>query len=410
MKICYISTGFPLSFQGGITNYVRNLAEDQFERGNEVFVISGPDETEFEYNIYQYKSKIIPRRIQALKDKKALAILEEFFKEHSFDIIHIHMALDIDWDLYSILKPYKYVVSLHDYFFLCPRIKMVKYDDTLCERYDEHYCAQCISWWNTHRITNGIEYRLGKVFHNTKFRLPYIRQGMTTTRYKKLKMLLEGADLLLPVSKRVQEIYEDSGIKGKYQISYIGNLSADNYKEEFDFDINKEYIDIAMIGAVSYLKGADEFIKLAKLLAEQKFRFHFFGRSNEYSDRFVNAGIIDHGPYKQADLPSILNQIDLGCVLSVWEDNGPQVVMEFLNNHIPVIGTRMGGIPDFVNETNGFLYDPYDENGLSTTAEKIRKLDRTQLLQLKKNIRRTTTSYEHGEEINALYKKIINAQ
>lgn len=223
-------------------------------------------------------------------------------------------------------------------------------------------------------------------------------------------MLLEGADLLLPVSKRVQEIYEDSGIKGKYQISYIGNLSADNYKEEFDFDINKEYIDIAMIGAVSYLKGADEFIKLAKLLAEQKFRFHFFGRSNEYSDRFVNAGIIDHGPYKQADLPSILNQIDLGCVLSVWEDNGPQVVMEFLNNHIPVIGTRMGGIPDFVNETNGFLYDPYDENGLSTTAEKIRKLDRTQLLQLKKNIKRTTTSYEHGEEINALYKKIINAQ
>ena len=407
MKICHISTGFPLSFQGGITNYVRIVAEDQYRKGNEVSVICGMDDENFSYEIFQYKSKIIPRRIQKLEDKKSLKIIEDYLKRKKFDIIHIHMALDIDWDLYSILEPYHYIISLHDYFFLCPRIKMVSYDNTVCFKYNRDKCKHCVSWFNTHRILNGIEYRIGKYCGIQSFRLPNIPQKMTTTRFNKFKKLLERADYLLPVSKRVQEIYQQSGIYGNYKVMHIGNISADQFKEEFQFDHSNRKIRIAMMGAVSYLKGADEFIKFRNLLPVEKFDLVFYGRSNEYKVKFQECGIIDNGPYNQTDLNNILQNVDLGCVLSVWEDNGPQVVMEFLNNHVPVIGTKMGGIPDFVNDNNGYLYNPYDEKELISVVEKIKSLTIEDVYYLKKCISRTKTTSDHGNELMALYKSII---
>lgn len=58
LKICHIATGFPISFNGGITNYVRALAEYQ-KKNNEVWVVSGEDSKENSFNVFVYKSKNI---------------------------------------------------------------------------------------------------------------------------------------------------------------------------------------------------------------------------------------------------------------------------------------------------------------------------------------------------------------
>ena len=118
--------------------------------------------------------------------------------------------------------------------------------------------------------------------------------------------------------------------------------------------------------------------------------------------------IVNNGSYKQIDLPKILKEYDFGCVLSIWEDNGPQVVMELLNNNIPVIGTMMGGIPDFIiDEKNGFLYNPYDDSSFNIMIEKIKKLNPNDVEQMKENITPTTTTFAHFEDIDNIYKKIL---
>lgn len=50
------------------------------------------------------------------------------------------MILDIDWNLYDIIKNYNYIISLHDYFYLCPRICMVDRNKLLCSKYEENRC------------------------------------------------------------------------------------------------------------------------------------------------------------------------------------------------------------------------------------------------------------------------------
>ena len=411
MKICHISTGFPISFQGGVTNYVRTLAEYQISQGHEVYVISGPDSGNFSFKVKEYKSdKITPMKWRAPIDKDGLIILKSFFENNGFDLIHIHMMLDIDWDIYEIIKDYKYIISLHDYFFICPRIQMLMHDNKICTSYEEKKCMHCISLFNTIRLTNALEYKISHYTSLRNFRFPEIPSKMTKERYKRFKKLLENASFLLPVSNRVKEIFINSGINGNYRVMHIGNVTADRYEPHYEFDENKKVIDIAMLGTLTYSKGADIFIEIAKKVNRNNVAFHFYGRSGKYSEAIRKSGIIDHGPYNQKELPDILKNIDFGMCLSVWEDNGPQVVMEFLNNHIPVIGTKLGGIPDFVKDGhNGILFNPFDESEVHGLIDKINNMDIQELKRMTSNVERTTTTQEHCIDMDSVYREAMNA-
>ncbi|MBQ7863271.1 MAG: glycosyltransferase [Lachnospiraceae bacterium] len=408
MRICHISTGYPISFQGGITNYVRSIAESQVRDGNVVYVVSSEETDKYAFSTYKYLSnKISPFRLQALKDKKGLERIQKFLDDYQFDIIHIHMIMDIDWDLYDIVKKYKYIVSLHDYFMLCPRIQMLQANGTLCDRYDVNKCRKCISWFNQYRIFSSLENRIR--VKNKGFSFPKVSQKMTDMRYLKYKHLLENADCLLPVSYRVEEIFKNSGISGTYKVLHIGNISADRYKKEFHFDdTTNRKIKVVMLGSLAKIKGAELLIEFADRFDRQKFSFHFWGRPNEYESELIKHGIINHGAYQQTDLEAILEDADLGLVLSIWEDNGPQVVMEFLNNNVPVIGTEMGGIPDFIKHgVNGFLFNPYENESKEELCKKVNQLTISDIYKIKKNIRPTLTTVEHYSELKKIYEEVI---
>lgn len=408
MKICHFCTGFAISFQGGITNYVRALADAQVDKGNEVWVVSAEPGQTYGYAVKPYQSKKIrPFALRALSDKAGLREIESFLQERQFDLIHVHMVLDVDWDLYKVLKPYHYVVSLHDYFYLCPRIVMMKPNGGVCAQYNEKQCEKCVTWFDTIRGCNKVAGLIRKLGWKN-FRFPAIGQTMTAKRFEKNKMLLENAQALLPVSTRVQQIYENSGICGNYKMLHIGNITADRYSPVFAENRDKDKIDVVMLGSLIHIKGRDLFVKLARSLDNEKFRVNFYGRSADYAQVIQEAGIVDHGPYKQDELPAILANADIGLVLSIWEDNGPQVVMEMLNNHVPVVGTRMGGIPDFVKDgENGFLFDPYGEDDFDRLVDRLNGLTREDIIGMKRNIQPTMTTTGHAEAMDEVYRQII---
>lgn len=408
MKIIHISTGFPLSFQGGITNYVRNLAKKQAENGHEVWVLSGPDNNkESDLHYKEYSSSIRPFSLKKAVDKKSLLELERFLAKEKFDIIHIHMMLDIDWDLYNVIKNYRYIVSLHDYFYLCPRIQMVDIDGNVCKTYDKEKCRRCVKLFDQYRYTNAIKRRLKKYFNIV---LPDIESPVVNERFEKMKKLLEGAKMLLPVSKRVMEIYEESGILNTYKVLHIGNSSADKFSDvAVRYKKTSGRIKIAMLSSLSHIKGGDLYIRFAKEFDSRKYEFHFWGRTDILQIGDNKSNIIYHGAYKQDQLSGILSDVDIGMVLSIWEDNGPQVVMEFLNNRIPVVGTKMGGIPDFVIDgENGFLFDPYNPAEIDRVIDYFNHeftYDKLSILQ--HNIKHTKTPSEHYDDMMEVYQEVL---
>lgn len=408
MKIMHLSMGIPLSNNSGVPNYVRTMAKTQFKNGIEVVVVGRNDKNKnsYEFKYIEYSDFYVkPFTLRENKSFIAYKKFEKIIKKEKPDLVHIHMTLDADERIYKILKKYniKYVVSLHDYSFLCPRIQMFR-DNKACEKVGEE-CKHCAYFLEQKFILK----KLCDVLKINK-QIGEKNSPKFLKMYEENKKLLEGAELLLPVSNRVKEIYERSGIKNKYKVLHIGNITANNFKKYQKRELdNNSKIKVVMLGRFSNIKGGNEFVKIANALKEEKFEFYFLGKStSEEKEKMKINNIIDKGAYKQADLPKILKEYDFGCVLSIWEDNAPQVVMELLNNNIPVIGTKMGGIPDFIkNEENGFLYNPYSEESFNELIRKLKQLTILDCEKMKERIERTLTPEEHFEDLEREYRKIL---
>ena len=407
MKILHISTGFPLSFQGGITNYVRQLAEIQYNKGYDVYVLGDTDTHNYPFHYINLKPNSMKAfTLGKIVNHKGLNQLQQIIDVEHFDIIHIHMMLNLDWNIYKILKNKNYVISLHDYYYICPRIKMF-INDQVCIKYDKHRCENCISMLDTYNLL-----RKSREYVNIKFkkdiRYPRMKQKITDIRFGKFKELLENASILLPVSNRVKQIYETSNFRNNYRVVHIGNISADKYKKYIPTMNNRQKINIAAIGTLTKEKGGDILLKILSQVKNENVEFHFYGGADTYYlPKCEKYGMIYHGRYNQNELEKLLTDVDLGMVLSVWEDNGPQVVMELLNYNVPVLGTKMGGIPDFVNFDNGYIFNPYSDNEINEMINYLNKLSWSEIERMKMNIHRTTNFNEHFQELDSIYNTIL---
>lgn len=59
---------------------------------------------------------------------------------------------------------------------------------------------------------------------------------------------------------------------------------------------------------------------------------------------------------------SLLDEIDVMVVPSLWQDTFPRVPVEAFNYALPVIGSNRGGIPELITDETGWMYEP-DEPG-----------------------------------------------
>ena len=61
-----------------------------------------------------------------------------------------------------------------------------------------------------------------------------------------------------------------------------------------------------------------------------------------------------------------------GLVLPTLEDNCPMVVLEAMAAGVPVVASRVGGIPDLVeNGKTGLLFDPRNGDDMSAAIAKL---------------------------------------
>lgn len=55
-----------------------------------------------------------------------------------------------------------------------------------------------------------------------------------------------------------------------------------------------------------------------------------------------------------------LPDVDVLVVPSLWKDTAPLVILEAYRFGVPVLGAKRGGIPEFVSEETGWLFEPED--------------------------------------------------
>lgn len=95
-------------------------------------------------------------------------------------------------------------------------------------------------------------------------------------------------------------------------------------------------------------------------------RLRRLAREEGCEDRIVFHGGVDHG-----EIPRFLENADV-CVLSSFSEGVPVSLMEAMARGVPVVGPRVTGVPELVEEgRSGLLADPHDPASIADALEKI---------------------------------------
>jgi len=120
----------------------------------------------------------------------------------------------------------------------------------------------------------------------------------------------------------------------------------------------------------------------------------------ENENRIEYLGWIDH-----SNLPNRLNELKL-LVIPSHSETGPRIALEAMACGTPVLGTKVGILPELINEgENGFLLK---NNEPETIADRIKEiLQRDDLETISENARKSVIGKYTEEKIRERYKEII---
>ena len=134
------------------------------------------------------------------------------------------------------------------------------------------------------------------------------------------------------------------------------------------------------VGQVCVRKNQNAFIRaLDSLAGKHKFELRFCGQAdaNDPYDReffiLVQARpwCVYHGLAKREELRAFLHEAT-ALILPSLEDNCPMVVLEAMAAGVPVVASRVGGLPDLIEEgQTGSFCDPLSAASMAAAVEKV---------------------------------------
>ncbi len=175
-------------------------------------------------------------------------------------------------------------------------------------------------------------------------------------------------------------------------------------------------IRIVMLGRCDPIKGQEVLIDAVKgLPSSANVHVSFFGsywdtteygrkclRKIEGDGKFALPRMVPH-----TEIPVILSQSDVMAVPSLWLETGPLVVLEAFASQLPVLGSRLGGIAELVDEgKTGLLFTSGNSSELRQCLSRL--LEEKGLLErLRSNIQPPRTMQDVAADLEQLYLKLL---
>ncbi|RMH07662.1 MAG: glycosyltransferase family 4 protein [Nitrospirae bacterium] len=226
------------------------------------------------------------------------------------------------------------------------------------------------------------------------------------------------AQLVMPVSHRLQQAMEEYGVKARFQV--VPNVvDTSLFAPRVDASGPKQGTEILFVGRLDseHLKGIPYLLgALAQLKqARQDWRLHIVGDGPvrcEYEQMAKDFGLAPHvtfhGMKARHEVAAFMQRADLFVLPSLWE-NLPCVLIEAMACGLPILSTRVGGIPEMVDDETGVLVTPGNEaallQGLTHMLDSLDRYDR-------RAISRKAQRYSYeavGRSLHAIYEECLRS-
>jgi glycosyltransferase involved in cell wall biosynthesis len=115
------------------------------------------------------------------------------------------------------------------------------------------------------------------------------------------------------------------------------------------------------------------------------------------------------GAYDEREQLARFAQLDVGVVPSICLDQSPQVIDELQAARVPVLGARIGGIPDYVQPDAGELFAAGDEVALAALMQRL--VDEPQrVMAWQQRLQQPATFAAHVDALLAIYAELQSAR
>jgi len=167
------------------------------------------------------------------------------------------------------------------------------------------------------------------------------------------------------------------------------------------------------LGQLAAHKGIDTLLEAITLTKDSSYIIHIAGRGDlEHKVKAlaaVDKRVVFHGFLEGRLKEQLLADADALLFPSIWVENSPLSIVEAFRHALPVIGSRIGALPELIsNGMNGLLFEP--GNALSL-AECIVGLSRQsdELQRLKAGAHLTGMRWPTADQMTAEYVEIYRS-
>jgi glycosyltransferase involved in cell wall biosynthesis len=294
------------------------------------------------------------------------------------------------------------VATLHDHTLVCPAggQRVHRAENHVCRTIDAERCVRCFPDSPFHdqiafaRLTGGAHARgrlrgaaatfarrfprLAARASRAARRVPVF--PLTTehieARLAAARRVFDQIDLFIAPSPSIASEFERLGIApAKIRVSDYGFVPLmRNRRSE-----SGRPLRIGYVGTIVWHKGVHVLIDAVRGLPAAAYEVKIFGDPGVFPEyaatlRAGAAGLPVHfmGAFDRERTADIYAQIDVLVVPSLWLENSPLVIHEAFMAGVPVIGARIGGIPDLVDDGgSGLLYDAASRDALAATLRRV---------------------------------------
>ena len=350
-------------------------------------------------------------------------IFRKLLKEIKPDIIHFEHLISLSTTLIDVAKEFDIptVLTLHDYWFICLNIQLLKYNYTICEGPEPNKCREC--WVKKHsEQLSGALNSYGIPMAITQKPLEFALRVFNPSRKFKernefLKAELTKVDKIIAPSRFLRKMFIRYGVSEDKIIYSENGYNLDVFKGFKKRTKDTDKIIFGFVGGISKHKGVHILVDAFMKVSEEKEELRIYGSYNP-SSKYVKE-ILSKAKRKKnikfvgkfEDVKEPYSEIDILVVPSIWhETGGPLVVREALATKTPVIASRVGSIPELIADNiNGLLFEPNNPEDLYEKIMMI--LERPELIEkFKANITPPKSIEEQAKELEKIYKSLIGGE
>ena len=310
------------------------------------------------------------------------------------------------------------VLSLTDFWFLCPRITLLRSDGSLCTTpADPLMCALCMRkekrryrWLD--RLSRGLFGQgITRVWQRTGDEL----ETAIRERKEYLLSLLNTMDAVISPSRFLKKMIEDQGGVPRCFVHMRQGLDLFSWVDG-GFEPRNGRLRFGYIGQIAKHKGVDILVDAFCSLrsADMRPRLKLHGDADQFP-RFANrlrrraAGrddILFAGRFEHSQIRRIHAGIDVLVVPSRWYENSPNVILEAFATGTPVVVSNLGGMAELVTDgVNGLHFKAGDAKALAKVLQRF--IDQPELAtHLGRQMPPVKTVHQEIEELIQLYRAL----